>query len=56
MAVSLFDTQLTWLANIGAGVLFTGDDAPRFGNEHASIVPYQDFNASDQAFRVDRGQ
>ena len=50
VAVSLFDTQLTWLANIGAGVLFTGEDAPRYGNEHASIVPYQDFSASDQHF------
>lgn len=50
VAVSLFDTQLTWLANIGAGVLFTGQDAPRYGNEHASIVPYQDFKASDQHF------
>jgi crotonobetainyl-CoA:carnitine CoA-transferase CaiB-like acyl-CoA transferase len=50
VSVSLFDTQLTWLANIGAGVLFTGKDAPRYGNEHASIVPYQDFSASDQHF------
>lgn len=50
VAVSLFDTQLTWLANIGAGVLFTGEDAPRYGNEHASIVPYQDFAARDQHF------
>jgi crotonobetainyl-CoA:carnitine CoA-transferase CaiB-like acyl-CoA transferase len=50
VAVSLFDTQLTWLANIGAGVLFSGQDAPRYGNEHASIVPYQDFAASDQHF------
>ncbi len=50
VSVSLFDTQLTWLANIGAGVLFSGNDAPRFGNEHASIVPYQDFKASDQHF------
>lgn len=50
VAVSLFDTQLSWLANIGAGVLFTGQDAPRYGNEHASIVPYQNFAASDQPF------
>jgi crotonobetainyl-CoA:carnitine CoA-transferase CaiB-like acyl-CoA transferase len=50
VAVSLFDTQISWLANIGAGVLFTGQDAPRYGNEHASIVPYQDFAASDQHF------
>ena len=50
VAVSLFDTQLSWLANIGAGVLFTGEEAPRFGNEHASIVPYQAFKAADQSF------
>ena len=50
VSVSLFDTQLSWLANIGAGVLFSGEDAPRFGNEHASIVPYQAFHASDQSF------
>ena len=50
VAISLFDTQLSWLANIGASVLFTGQDAPRFGNEHASIVPYQAFSASDQYF------
>jgi crotonobetainyl-CoA:carnitine CoA-transferase CaiB-like acyl-CoA transferase len=48
--VSLFDTQLSWLANIGSNVLFTGDDAPRYGNAHASIVPYQAFHASDGQF------
>ena len=48
--VSLFDTQLSWLANIGSNVLFTEQDAPRYGNEHASIVPYQAFHASDGQF------
>jgi crotonobetainyl-CoA:carnitine CoA-transferase CaiB-like acyl-CoA transferase len=48
--VSLFDTQLSWLANIGSNVLFTGEDAPRYGNAHASIVPYQAFQASDGQF------
>jgi crotonobetainyl-CoA:carnitine CoA-transferase CaiB-like acyl-CoA transferase len=48
--VSLFDTQLSWLANIGSNVLFTGDDAPRYGNAHASIVPYQAFHAGDGQF------
>lgn len=48
--VSLFDTQLSWLANIGSNVLFTGEDAPRYGNAHASIVPYQAFAASDGQF------
>ena len=48
--VALFDTQLSWLANVGSNVLFTGEDAPRYGNAHASIVPYQAFAASDQRF------
>ena len=48
--VSLFDTQLSWLANIASNVLFTGEDAPRYGNAHASIVPYQAFLASDGQF------
>jgi len=48
--VSLFDTQLSWLANIGSSVLFTGEDAPRYGNAHPSIVPYQAFHASDGQF------
>ena len=48
--VSLFDTQLSWLANIGSNVLFTGEDAKRYGNAHASIVPYQAFLASDGEF------
>jgi crotonobetainyl-CoA:carnitine CoA-transferase CaiB-like acyl-CoA transferase len=48
--VSLFDSQLALLANIGSSVLFTGDDAARYGNAHASIVPYQAFRASDREF------
>ncbi len=45
--VSLFDTQLQMLANVGANVLFSGTEAARFGNAHASIVPYQAFAAAD---------
>ena len=48
--VSLFDTQLGWLANVGSNVLFTGEDAQRYGNAHASIVPYQAFAAADGRF------
>ena len=48
--LSLFDTQLTGLANVASSVLFTGQDAPRLGNAHASIVPYQTFRASDREF------
>lgn len=48
--VSLFDSQLALLANVAGNVLFTGADAPRYGNAHASIVPYQAFRASDGEF------
>jgi crotonobetainyl-CoA:carnitine CoA-transferase CaiB-like acyl-CoA transferase len=48
--VSLFDSQLAALANVASNVLFTGTDAPRYGNAHASIVPYEAFAASDAPF------
>ena len=48
--LSLFDTQLTGLANVASSALFTGVDAPRYGNTHASIVPYQTFRAGDGEF------
>src|SRR3546814_19307704 len=48
--VSLFDTQLQSLANVASSVCFTGEDARRYGNAHASIVPYQSFHASDGDF------
>ena len=48
--LSLFDTQLAWLANIGSSALFTGEATRRRGNTHASIVPYEAFRASDHAF------
>ena len=48
--ISLFDSQLQLLANSASGVLFTGDDAKRLGNQHPNIVPYQVFAASDAHF------
>ncbi|MGD9582242.1 MAG: CaiB/BaiF CoA transferase family protein [Lysobacterales bacterium] len=48
--VSLFDTQVQALANVAASVRFTDSDAGRYGNGHASIVPYQSFAASDGEF------
>jgi crotonobetainyl-CoA:carnitine CoA-transferase CaiB-like acyl-CoA transferase len=48
--ISLFDSQLQLLANSASGVLFTGKDAARLGNQHPNIVPYQVFAASDAHF------
>lgn len=50
--VSLFDSQLQMLANVGSSARFTGDDAARYGNAHPSIVPYQAFDAADRPFVV----
>lgn len=50
--LSLFDVQVQALANVAASVLFTGNDARRYGNAHASIVPYQTFDAADGAFAL----
>jgi len=45
--IALFDSALHFLANIASGYLNTGDDPARFGNAHASIVPYQLFETAD---------
>ena len=41
--IALFDTQLSWLANIASSYLVSGQTPQRFGNGHAAIVPYQTF-------------
>lgn len=48
--ISLFDSQLAGLANIGSSALFTDAPPRRHGNAHASIVPYEAFRASDRPF------
>ena len=45
--LALFDSQLTWLANIGSNFLNAGVSPSRWGNAHPSIVPYQLFQGSD---------
>ncbi len=50
--IALFDTQVQALANVASSVLFTGEDARRYGNAHPSIVPYQSFDARDGAFAL----
>ena len=45
--VALFDSQLAWLANLGQYYLTSGDDPPRVGNAHTTIVPYEVFETSE---------
>ncbi|HRL13991.1 MAG TPA: CoA transferase, partial [Aggregatilineales bacterium] len=50
--VALLDSQLAALVNIASGALISGQTPPRYGNQHASIVPYQNFDAADGAFAL----
>ncbi|GAC1434378.1 MAG: CaiB/BaiF CoA-transferase family protein [Terriglobales bacterium] len=45
--MALFDSQLTWLINIGSNFLNAGKVPERWGNAHPSIVPYQVFRGGD---------
>ena len=45
--VSLFDSQLAWLANRGSDWLVGGEEPQRLGNAHPAIVPYEAFATSD---------
>jgi formyl-CoA transferase len=45
--VSLFDSQLGWLANVGQNYLVSGDTPKRYGNAHPNIVPYEVFQTAD---------
>jgi len=45
--VSLYDSQVAWLANQSMNYLVGGEVPPRLGNAHPNIVPYQSFATSD---------
>jgi formyl-CoA transferase len=45
--MSLFDSHLAWLANVGSNYLISGQAPRRYGNGHANIVPYRAFAAQD---------
>jgi crotonobetainyl-CoA:carnitine CoA-transferase CaiB-like acyl-CoA transferase len=45
--IALYDTQLSWLANIASSYLVSGDPPKRYGNAHATIVPYQMMASAD---------
>ncbi len=53
--LSLMDAGISWLANVGSGFLVSGEVPGRYGNGHASIVPYQVFRARDGFIAVGIG-
>src|SRR5690349_8899174 len=50
--MALFDSQLTWLANVGSSYLNAGASPRRWGNAHPNIVPYEVFRGSDDRYFV----
>jgi crotonobetainyl-CoA:carnitine CoA-transferase CaiB-like acyl-CoA transferase len=50
--MALFDSQLTWLANVGSSYLNAGVSPQRWGNAHPNIVPYQMFRGNDARYFV----
>jgi crotonobetainyl-CoA:carnitine CoA-transferase CaiB-like acyl-CoA transferase len=50
--VTLFDSALAGLVNVTQASLVTGREPSRWGNAHATIVPYQTFDAADRPFVV----
>ena len=50
--MALFDSQLTWLANVGSSYLNANASPKRWGNAHPSIVPYQVFRGGDGKYFV----
>ena len=53
--ISLLDSQVAWLANVGSNYLISGDTPSRYGNAHPNIVPYQTFKARDGYFALGIG-
>src|SRR5262245_58180522 len=50
--IALLDSGLYMLANVASGYLNTGTNPTRFGNAHASLVPYQLFDTADGAIAL----
>lgn len=53
--VSLFGATVASLVNVAQNALVTGREPIRWGNAHASIVPYQLFHGSDRPFAIGAG-
>lgn len=53
--ISLFETHLAWLGNVGSNALIGGEPSPSLGNGHPNIVPYQPYEAADGWFLLALG-
>jgi crotonobetainyl-CoA:carnitine CoA-transferase CaiB-like acyl-CoA transferase len=53
--ISLLDSQIAALVNVGSNYLISGEAPQRYGNAHANIVPYEAFEASDGYFTLNVG-
>ena len=45
--ISLLETTTSLLSNVASNYLISGEEAPRLGNGHPNIVPYQAFRTLD---------
>ena len=45
--ISLLETTMSMLSNVASNHLISGEEAPRYGNGHPNIVPYQAFRTRD---------
>ncbi|HVA25872.1 MAG TPA: CoA transferase [Chloroflexota bacterium] len=48
--LALLDSALAWLINVAGSWFVDGTEPLRYGNAHATVVPYQVFKAADQRF------
>jgi crotonobetainyl-CoA:carnitine CoA-transferase CaiB-like acyl-CoA transferase len=53
--ISLLETAVSWLGNVGTAYLMTGEAPQRYGNAHPTIVPYQTFETSDGSIALGVG-
>ncbi len=45
--MSLLDSQVSWMTYLGIYTLLSGENPPRLGNGHPTIVPYDVFDSAD---------
>jgi formyl-CoA transferase len=53
--VSLLESALAWLVNVGQNYLVSGQPPRRYGNAHPNVVPYQVFHAQDKPLALGVG-